>query len=340
MDVNVAIYLDKNYAVPATVMVRSLIDNAAAETRIQLFVLAIGLTGDEKRAMALHWPEDRLKVQWIDLDWVPYERGFQRVNYISKAAYARLLIDRCLPSNVERVITMDCDGLVLDDIGELWGRPDGAHSVMAVRDPCVPRLQDDASEFMQRLADGKETPYFNSGLMVVNLKKWRELAVTDRCLALGERCAGQTNYADQSLLNAILQGAWEPLPLRWNCNRRHLAIHAYPSLRDRFYPLAEVRQALSHPAFLHFLSRDKPWHPTPFHPHREIYRHYLKEAMRMGDDEAENRMRQREDAVGKRFFPLVCYRQASRLRRKLGLPASRLANLMHLFKECLEDPAA
>jgi lipopolysaccharide biosynthesis glycosyltransferase len=336
MNVNIAIYLDENYAVPATVMVRSLIDNSAAENRIQLFVLSIGLTGDVKRAMASSWPEGGLDVHWIDLDWTRYERGFKQVNYVSKAAYARLLIDRCLPSTVERVITIDCDGVVLDDIGKLWRLPQGTHGVMAVRDPCVPRLQDDASEFVQRLVDGKDTPYFNSGLMVVDLKNWRDLAITDRCLELGERCAGQADYADQSLLNATLQGAWEPLPLRWNCNLRHLAIHTYPSLRDHFYPLAEVMQARRHPAFLHFLSRHKPWHSAPFHPHREIYRQYLKETAWMRDEWPEGSKRQREDTIGRQVFPFLCYRQAASLRKKLGLSPSRFANLIHLFKECVE----
>jgi lipopolysaccharide biosynthesis glycosyltransferase len=334
MYVNVAVYLDENYAVPATVMVRSLVDNAAVEDRVQLFVLSTGLTEDTKRTMALSWPEGRLDIHWIDLDWTRYERGFAPVNYVSKIAYARLLIDRCLPSDVERVITIDCDGVMLDDIGKLWRLPLGIHSVMAVRDPCVPQLKDDTSEFVQRLADRKDAPYFNSGLMVVDLKKWRQQRLTDRCLEVGERRAGPADFADQSLLNAVLQGEWEPLPLRWNCNIRHLAIHSFPSLRDRVYPFAEVMQVRRRPAFLHFLSAHKPWHATPFDPHREIYRQYLKKTAWMRDEAPEDSRRRCETAIRKKLFPLLCCRQAAGLGKKLGVPPSRLADLIHLLEEC------
>ena len=73
LNVNVAIYLDENYAVPATVMVRSLLDNATAGDRIQLFILAIGLTDKVKRTMEASWPRERLDLRWIDLDLTLHE---------------------------------------------------------------------------------------------------------------------------------------------------------------------------------------------------------------------------------------------------------------------------
>jgi lipopolysaccharide biosynthesis glycosyltransferase len=333
LNINVAIYLDRNYAVPAAVMVRSMIENAAPGDFISLFALCVELGDEEKRAMEASWPRERIGVRWIDVDWRLYERGFSPVSYLSKAAYARLLIDRCLPSSVERVITIDCDGAVLGDIGELWRLGPGAHCVRAVRDPCVPRLGDDESPFVRGLAGAAAAPYFNSGLMVVDLKEWRRRGVSDRCLDLGERHAGQALYADQSLLNAALRGAWEPLALRWNCSLRHLAIHAYPSLRDRVYPFSEVVQALERPGFRHFLSGHKPWHATPFHPERDVYRHYLeKTAWGTGGDGAPSGRRGRRRAAFVRSrFSLLCYRQAADLRRKLGFQPRPLADLRHLI---------
>jgi len=335
LNVNVAIYLDESYAVPATVMVRSLLDNAMAGDRLHLFILAIGLTDEVKRTMAAGWPRERLDLRWINLDRTLHGHRFSKFDRLSKAAHARLLIDRCLPPDVERVITIDCDGIVLGDVGELWRRPAGGHCLIAVRDPCVPRLGDDSSAPVQRLSSGKDAPYFNSGLMVVDLKAWRGCGITERCLALIERCVGRSDYAEQSFLNAVLRGAWEPLPLRWNCNARHLAIHAHPSLRGRVYPFVEVTQARERPSFIHFLSRRKPWQPTPFHPHRELYHQYLQKTAWAREKEPESSRRRREIAIHRHLFPWSCWRQATILREKLGFPPDRLADLRHLLSEII-----
>jgi lipopolysaccharide biosynthesis glycosyltransferase len=330
MDVNVAIYTDSNYSVPATVMVRSLLENARAGIRIRLFVLAVEIPEQVKRAMASSWPAQRLEVHWVDVDIRAYENIFAHIGYLSKAAYVRLLLDRCLPPQLERVITLDCDGVMLGDIGELWQREHGAHCIMAVRDPCVSRLRDDLSDFVQALPDDKSSAYFNSGLMVVDLKAWREREISSRCLALAGRNAGRSLYADQSFLNVVLRDAWEPLPLRWNCNLRHLAIHAYPSMRDHVYPYQQVLDALRAPGFCHFLSSHKPWHATAFHPHRDTYRTYLARTAWPAQPSPASATQRLKTLARKNLFPLLCYRQAREAARGQGLVLRRWADFRHL----------
>jgi lipopolysaccharide biosynthesis glycosyltransferase len=332
VDIDVVIYLDASYAAPATAMVASLLEHAAPSHRIRLFALVLSLDPAIKRVMEASWPRERLDVRWVDLDWKQYERSFTAVGHLSRAAYARLLIDRCLPPAVERAITLDCDGLMLDDVGELWQRAPSTHAVSAVPDPCLLQLADDRSDFLQSPAAERERPYLNSGLMVVDLKRWRNQRISDRCLELAARHVGRAAVADQSILNAVLRGAWEPLPVRWNCSGRHLAMHAYPSLRDRVYPYAEVREAMERPGFLHFLSRRKPWHATPFHPHRRIYRQYLaKTGWRDAAPQLSQSPRQRlAAAFQERAFPWRCFREAARLRRSRGIPPRPLADLRHL----------
>lgn len=333
MVVSVAIYLDENYAAPATAMVRSLIENSS-EQKIRLFVLAVEIKDEIRRRMEASWPKDRVDIEWIDLDLVGYETSFASVRYLTQAAYARILIDRLLPRDLDRVITLDSDGIMLADISELWKQVHRKHAVIAVRDPCFPRLKDDPSSFVQAIEGDKATPYFNSGVMLIDLKKWRELGISARCLELAKRHPGEAKIADQSLLNAVLKGEWEPLSLRWNCNRRHLAMHAYPSLRDQVYPYREVLEAIKKPGFVHFLSSRKPWQSIPFHPHRGLYFEYLQKTEWAAASVAPS---DSKSPAQKYQFARLCYRQATRFRQKMKFRRKRGADLGHFCARVVHE---
>ena len=325
---NVLIYLDRHYVVPATVMVRSLLENTASAIPVRLFVLCLGLTDGDKEAMAASWPHEKIRVSWIDVDISAFKESFASIGYLSQAAYLRLLLDRYLPGEIERVITMDCDGIVHGDIQELWNL--GGESrcpVMAVKDCCNPTLGYDRSPFIQSEGIDRQAPYFNSGIMVIDLVKWRERNISGRCLALAERWKGKALYADQSFLNAVLQGDWEPLPPRWNCNRRHLAIHSFPTLRNRVLSYNEVREAQRAPGFSHFCSAVKPWSPVRFHPHRSSYLRYL------GMTQCKHQsLPHRNTLSGLLSFPKLCYEQSRNEIRKFRLSRKIWADRVHLVR--------
>lgn len=329
----VVIYLDRGYAIPATVMVRSLLEHSRT-AKIKLFVLGIELDSDTKQTMLASWPSERVQARFVDVDWRRYRHIFTPVTYVSGAAYLRLLIDRLLPPDIEKVITLDCDGVMLADVAELWQLEPADCVVRAVKDPCVPRLRDDHSPFV---VDDSEAgiPYFNSGVMLIDLKRWRAQEISRRCIELAERYVGQALFPDQTLLNTVLRGRWEALPLRWNCNATHLAMHAYPSLRNRVYSYAEIVAAIRAPAFVHFISARKPWQRTPYHPHRDLYEDVLARTAWNPASSPANRFR---SAIAKTAYPWRCYQRAHESTRKLGLPPMRFANSRHLLRTFLEAP--
>ena len=167
--VNVAIYFDRNFAPHAATMVRSLLDNAAPGGRVNLFILGVGLTPEIIAKTAASWPAGRLTTHWIAVGPSSYGDAFAGTRE-PEAHYARLLIDRLLPRDVSRVITLDCDGLVLDDIGVLWRHAPRYGCVSAAVDAGVLRLWDGVPPSARPLEAGGKPPYFNSGVMVINLE--------------------------------------------------------------------------------------------------------------------------------------------------------------------------
>jgi hypothetical protein len=106
-----------------------------------------------------------------------------------------------------------------------------------------------------------------------------------------------------------------------------LAIHRYPSFRNRIYRYEDIVEAWERPAFIHFLSRRKPWHPIAFHPHREIYEHYLRKT----EWPSEPMKTEQKSAWPRRTFPWLCFWQAVRSRYRRRLRPRWLADFAHFF---------
>jgi lipopolysaccharide biosynthesis glycosyltransferase len=182
----------------------------------------------------------------------------------SLAAYYRLLV----PEQIEadRYLYLDVDTLCRTDLSvamnqELAGRP------VALCAECTMALTADKS-VVDLLGANATGDYFNSGVMLVDRRRWREQNVTVRCLELLSR--HPVDYHDQSAINYVLHGEIGSLPPRFNC---YTNVRAYwPSLRP---PLDNSDR------LLHFVDYPKPWsrHGRWVHPFGgEWWRAYRKTA--------------------------------------------------------------
>ncbi len=190
--------------------------------------------------------------------------------------YHRLAIGEVVPQEIDRVVWLDMDMLVLRCISELWELELNGSPVAAAQDMAVPRVSSPLGlgEF-EALGLDPETPYFNSGLMVLEMKPWREDEMAGRLLSYLRVNAERVFHFEQHAFNALYAGRWCGLDPRWN---------VIASLADRRYwggghVPEEVRRMVSKsPWILHFAGTFKPWKvllPTPpFERYREV-RHQI-----------------------------------------------------------------
>ncbi|CAH9051664.1 unnamed protein product [Cuscuta epithymum] len=106
--------------------------------------------------------------------------------------YARVYLADILPADVKRVIYLDSDLVVVDDIMKLW-EVDNGERVLAAPEYCHAnftvyftdefwsdrKLVDAFEEGKKKTASWKPC-YFNTGVMVVDVEKWREGGYTER----------------------------------------------------------------------------------------------------------------------------------------------------------------
>lgn len=182
------------------------------------------------------------------------------------AANLRLVLPSLLPE-VGKILYIDSDVLVLDDVAELWNFPLNGATCAAVAAKADPRHQ-------KRLGLSESAPYFNSGVMLFDLHKMAEERLEEQFVELFVRYSDVIKYPDQDLLNIVYVDTYRKLPLRWN-----VLTSVYRKLPDTtLYPVEEIREALRHPGIVHFTGSHKPWEfwKTVHHPYANCFLHYAK----------------------------------------------------------------
>lgn len=220
----VALSANRSFALPMAVTLYSLLRTASASTRLKLYLLGNDLHPGLVDSV-------RESVQVIE---VPLPNSLVGVSKrYPPEALAPVLLDQVIDE--ERILFLDCDLLVLDDLQELWNSDLCGHALAAVRDGAHPYHPDGSS-------------YFNCGVLLLDLKRWREQDTGRRVLELLHTTP--CRFFHQSALNRLYKNDWAELHPRWNL---------IAGLCGRTFTPPRLEKAIGQPGIAHFAGRFKPW---------------------------------------------------------------------------------
>ena len=112
---------------------------------------------------------------------------------------------------------MDADMIVLKDISLLWQIDLRDNAVAAVPDKTKQIWTDKWNDWCyQRLQMSPDKPYFNAGLLLMNLDVWRKQNISAACLKFMDENPERVIFDDQDALNWVLKACWLILDLKWN----------------------------------------------------------------------------------------------------------------------------
>ncbi|WP_356947942.1 glycosyltransferase family 8 protein [Helicobacter rodentium] len=138
-------------------------------------------------------------------------------NHTNHLAYFRIKLASVLPYEIKRCLYLDIDMLVLKDLRELFALPLGDNIAGVVLDCSNPykekRLKARDSTQEDFIFPFRKE-YFNSGFMLINLTKWRELQIEYKCMKFLQTYIPQVG--DQDILNAVIGNKTLKLPPKWN----------------------------------------------------------------------------------------------------------------------------
>ena len=256
---------DANYFTQAAVLVNSLSATQMEETILIVFGNGWSSTQISKlKKIAFNQlVVDVAPVNANEFSDIKLSHGFPLAT-----AY-NLIAPKYLLKEYDHAIYMDADIVILDDLGEVWNQK-LTTPLSAVLDAHIGFIGFPSMWRPWRELDvDPKSPYLNTGLMNIDLKKWREEEITERCLNL--LASYELPCVDQDALNLALNGNFDHLHPRYNM----MPYHLMTKLRtvDLLEDPSEIEEAITSPAMIHFHRSflGKPWVRGCSHPARKLW---------------------------------------------------------------------
>lgn len=218
---------------------------------------------------------DHLAVRLCQIAIPDAIRNAPQSDRINMSSYLRLFIPSAFVADYDRILYLDADIMLRG--GDLSKLLDvaliGDHPIAAVRTSHQRTgLHKQMPEF--KALGLKPAPYFNAGVMVIDVKKWENADSLSRALDVIAAHPQALVMHDQSVLNILFRNNWSELPVVWNWQ-----------YAGRFSYLLESFD----PFLLHFAGKLKPWNtfggefpPKYADAYRAFFaRHFPDEAAKM-----------------------------------------------------------
>jgi lipopolysaccharide biosynthesis glycosyltransferase len=218
--ITVVVVSDDHYFILLGALIKSIEQNLNTHTCLDLWVVEENVSSQNKKKLTASIDPAITTVHWKSVKEaipagtkLPADHSSFPLN-----VYSRLFIPDFVPQDVEKVLYLDADMVVLRDITELWDTQIGDNYIAAVMDPRVQQYDNDWGGIFnyKELGFPGNTKYFNTGMMLLNIPKWRKDKVAEKVLQCIHDNIKYVNYPDQYGLNIVFANKWKEIDSRWN----------------------------------------------------------------------------------------------------------------------------
>lgn len=258
--------IDNRYVPYCGIMLTSLLDNNR-DNEVNIHIVAATLSPDNieiLRSIVEDTFGARINFYIVGDNLVKELPHFDN-DYISLSTYFRCFLTEILPSDIKKVIYIDCDLLVLNSLKPLWDTDISGYALAAVED-----MNSSFTDKHRRLGLLESYLYFNAGVLLINLDYWRSHDVMNRLMIWMGQYRTRIVAHDQDLLNAVLSKEVTYLSHRWNMQEGMLRRrrHTLPSSEST------IDQEMKQPAIIHFAGKHKPWQEKCINPYKPMWERY------------------------------------------------------------------
>ena len=266
--INILCSTDDKFAPYYGIMLTSLFENNKEEEFV-IYVMTAGLGNQILRDYHTLTNQYHAELHIITIDNAALkECPIRTGDHVTIATYYRLLSPKLL-DNIDKILYLDGDIIINGKIRPLWETDIREHALAAVVD--VFYYQEESH---LRLNIPFEYDYFNAGVLLMNLKYWRDHQVMNRCMRLIETQADKLIYHDQDTINAILYKEIKKLPLTYNFQFGFIYRDFHNKLGKEVQE--EIKSNLMNPVIIHYSGSHKPWHKRSRYPYTPYYLYYKK----------------------------------------------------------------
>lgn len=258
------------YSTLALVTVRSLFSENIDADEINIYYIGDRVSDEHKKDLSDLAAEFGRRIEFIPFPEQLLEmKGSNRNGQI---VFTYCFFQDILPQSVEKVLLLEGDAIVTGSLREYYDTDLTDFYIAAADD-----LQ--SSFYKKKLGMDPGSPYVNCGIVLYNLKKWREDGISSKIRAVLESGEHMFFYDVQDVINYTLEGGVKVLPPRFNCTTAVFLFDYKDMLRYRRPSTCcseeEYINGRNDPVVVHFtknqIIQPRPWIENCEHPYREKY---------------------------------------------------------------------
>ncbi|WP_239373498.1 glycosyltransferase family 8 protein [Snodgrassella gandavensis] len=283
--INIFLSSDDNYAKYIPVLLESIYCTASADYDYKVTIADANISDNTKNSIANSSRNySNFIITYVDINNIvnKYKDLFVTFAHFTVSTYIRFFIPDILP-DVSKAIYLDIDLLIKSDISKLYEINIDSHIVAAAVDACYARElyynKNNAISYSEKILGlPKGVPEFNAGVLLINLNKWREENITQKCI---EKLAdiGRPRVLDQCILNAVIEQDYiYKLPVEWNYVWHAQLEGLKPITKSSVFNevIKEYNDKIDQIKIIHYTSSVKPWNIYSSHKDIPVIR-YLAE---------------------------------------------------------------
>ncbi|PZO38702.1 MAG: hypothetical protein DCF19_15990 [Pseudanabaena frigida] len=265
--ISVVCTIDNNYIQHCGVMLCSLLSNSQYKNFF-FYIIHNGLNAKGRKLLENFLKESTHNFLFLEVDSTLL-KGAILSDHVSIATYFRLFIPELIDASMEKVLFLDSDIIVRHDIAQLWSNDISNYTHAAIENPFI------SEDYKLNLGVSDANSYFNAGVMLINLKKWRDLNITTKALKFIRDHPEKIIFWDQDILNYLLQAQWLKIEPEWNAQEVFFKDFSSVELGTTEQ---ELQKAKLDPSLVHYTGGGscKPWHFYCTHPFKHEYYKYIE----------------------------------------------------------------
>lgn len=267
---------DDRFAEILGVSLVSLYENNADMDEIHIYVLDSGISNaNKKRLCSVCGQYNREVIRFISARDISKILSMNvNTDRGSLSQYARLFVSRDLPEALERVLYLDCDIIINDSLYDLWNLDLKGKTIAALKDAF-------SKQYRKNIELQPNDVMFNSGVMLIDMKNWKEKHVEQKLLSFIRRHNGVIQQGDQGALNAMLSKdtycfhpRFNSITIFYDFTYEEMLVYRKPV---DFYSKKDVKSAVEHPVIIHYatsFTSTRPWIEGSRHRYKDRWLYY------------------------------------------------------------------
>ncbi len=261
-EINICFASDNNYAKYMGIALMSILKSANKNDNLHFFILDNGIKQEEKDKISTLNKIKPFEIEYLSINENMFKNLHVNQTGLTLTSYARFFVPQLISE--DKIIYLDCDVFVRKSLAPLFNIDISNYFMAGSLDFGI-KKQYLLSKFKDETLPFN---YLNSGVLLINNKKWKEENIADSLLKYAAENSKHLKYSDQDCLNHILYPKTLKVSPTWNMRN-----YSYdPYLVNKQPNKQEIIEAQKDPAIRHF----KPWKPNNISEFRGEYIEMMK----------------------------------------------------------------